>query len=717
MMARIQQYHSQVSSQTGAPSPMSSPADFGAGVGDISAGLEKIGNEIEKTSDRIRVKEERDADLWRAKAVADGNVQWTQTLLEREQTAASGAPDHTKNLSTDFAKWKEEAIASAPTDLARKRLEIDLTRMQGTFVSKAMVFEAGSAAKAGIESARQTLGSYQNLVNMDPSRHAEALASGNEQIDALTAGSIDIATGKPRANGLPADAAVALKRTYASDLAYKMFEGRIDRATQSGQVNSVLSELKDERWMGTIDPNAYERLVGNATSAVKQIAAKNEQLSSTSFNTAIAVAETGNAVLRPNFEIVSDPARRSQYVKAWDNAIAIGDVARQAKTASPAELTAMSSSFQSGLSSSDPEKQYTAIKQQDMLARVVSSRNREIASDPAGYVTRNIPQADRAYKAMLSQNTPESQASYIAEMKAGQIRLGIPSDKVKLLTSDQVEQYASTVSKADRTPEGAENLHKMLVSTHRQYGTDANLVFRQLVGDKAISGHDVVLAGMSDPDQSRAAVDLAKFSARGEKELLKLLPAEEKTKSEVQREVMTALLPLTGTLSRSVSGVESATRIQDAASLLAIGNVATKGMSIQEAVKDAVGSVAMSKFNVVGSYRVPVRDHASGAPLDHYAISSGASMILRQAEKIDFAPPKSRAGLPGEVTKENSLASLKAFGSWETNENETGVTLRWQHGEAVRRADGKGVVGFTWKELSDAGADRYAVEVNVQGGP
>lgn len=709
-MARIQQYHAQISSQTGAPSPIANPADFGVGMGDVGKTLDKVGDQATRIFDALEAKKERDADLWRAKTVAEETVNWTKTFTERELTADLGADGHTKRAIDDLEKRKTEVLAMAPTEASRARLEIDLTRLYGSFTAGAMGFEAKSSAAKNLSDVKETAGLHQNAVYMDPRRYEEAKNYVFELADSLGAG-------PNRPYGLPPAAVAEQKRVFEADLTAKMFEGRVDRAKTLGEVNGVLSELKGEHWQKVLPPAQYERLVTNATNAGKQIEARNEQLAMSSFSAAIQVAETGTPTKRPNFEMVSDPARRAQLIKQWDGANAVGEIARQTKLTSPSEDMALLQKARAGTASSDPEAQLQALRQQDAIIKAVTTKRKLLETDPAAYAKDNVPSVGAAYKAYEAAPSEKTRQNYVAETKAAQRNLGIPADQTTLLTGDQVAQYRAQMDSVPRTPEGAAQAHDILTGFHRDYGSgDSQLVYRQLAEQKVISGVELVAARMTDRDQRQAAVALLRANAEGEKELLKLIPSEEKAKPEIERQVGQAMMPLAATLNNSIGGVTAANDTAAAARVLATKYV-TQGMSIADAAQRAVKETATGKYNFAGAYRVPVVDHDTGKPLNHYDVSAGASRILRDASSINFALPRSMAGLNDKYTKDSAAQSLQSFGSWITDEGERGLVLTWPTGERVTRADGKGPIRYTWQELLEASAGRADGLEPALGGP
>ncbi len=831
-MARIQQYQSQVSSQTGAPSPMSSPANFGAGIGNLGQSLDKVGETVEKTFNAIEAKKEREADLWRAQVVAEESVNWTKAIKESKISSEPGAPDLAEKFSKETSARMEELLKSAPTDASRSRLQTSLTTLYGNVVSNAVEFQAKASAAQSVGKVTGITNSLENLVYLNQSAYGEAVGQANSLIDSLTIGYKDPATGSARAYGLTKQAADDMKVAQQASFASKMFEGRVDKAKTTGEVNGILSEIKGEEWQKIIPPQQYERLITNATKAGEQIAHKNDMLALSDFNTRIDAASRGLPVAPPNLLAVSDPVVRAQKSKEWNSAVNYGRTVKEIETASPAQLDALYTRLsaqarggspesmvaadraldvverkrsavaasnvgvavdvaatgapidpaaareniakmtdpiardraekalaaaeksgdlvrqakaipvsdvagvQAGLAgqvaaTADPEAQKAAIENLNVFNRALAQRNKEIENDSAGYVMRSVPQVGRAYKAYRDAEAgvkPGDEASmmkanvarqeYITETIAAQTRLGVPMGQVNLLSNDGLAQVKATIDSTDRTPEGAEKAYRALVDTYGVYGKDyGNMVYRQLVDNKIITGVDVVVARMSDQDQQSTGIDLKKAAAIGEKELLKLTPSEEKVKTEVDREVTAAMAPLFKTLSRNVGGVNAATQTADAARLLAIYSVATKGMTVQDAVREATNKVAMEKYSFVGSYRIPVRDHASGAMLNSGEISAGASQILRNADKLDVALPRSMAGLQGPEHRAAAMASLRAEGSWSTNADEDGLTLRWPRGEAVMRSDGKGPIRFSWKELMDATSYRADVDALVGGGP
>jgi hypothetical protein len=778
---------------------MSSAADFGAGMEFLGKSFDRTGEAVEKFASVIETKKEREADLWRAQVVAEESVNWTKAIQESKISSEPGAPDLAEKFSQETKARMDEILKLAPTDASKAKIQAQLTGLYGGVVQDAVVFQAKASAAQSVGKVNSITNSLENLVYLNPGAYGESLKQSNDLIDSLTIGYKDPATGSARAYGLTKQAADDMKVAQQASFASKSFEGRVDRAKTTGEVNGILGEIKGEEWQKIIPPQQYERLITNATKAGEQIAHKNDMLALSDFNTRIDAASRGLPVAPPNLLAVSDPVVRAQKSKEWNSAVNYGRTVKEIETASPAQLDALYTRLsaqamggspesmvaadraldvverkrssvasanvgaavdvaatgapidpaaareniakmtdpiardraekalaaaettgdlvrqakaipaaeiagvQVGLEgrvaeTADPEAQKKAIEDLNTFNRALVQRNKEIEGDSAGYVTRVVPQVDQAYKAyrdaeakvkpgdeasMLKANVARQE--YITESIAAQTRLGIPEHRVNVMSKTDLAQVEAVISKIDRKPEGAEDAYKTLIGFSQKYGNEySNTAFRQLVEGNVLTGNDAVAARMSDPDQQVAAITLLRGAAMG-KDLYKLLPDETGTKKEISEAVNQAMAPLFQSLSGNLGGVGEATKTAEAAKLLATTMVAINGMTPQDAVKAATGKIAMEKYNFVGTYRVPVRDHASGAVLNHYDISAGASQILRNVEKLNVAMPRSYRGLVDDAKKNAAMDTLRSFGSWVTSPNEDGVELRWQNGEGVTK--------------------------------
>lgn len=245
-MARIQQYHSQISTQTGAPSPIANPADFGVGFG--TAGLERS---LEGLSDVLEKKAAREEQLWQAKTVAQTRMEWTNELLKRQKDAPEGAEGFSQSVVSDFDKYATDRVKEARDTDSAKRLEVSLLEMRGYLLEKATIFEAAASAKKVRRDLEGTHEANRNSVRLDPGQYDRVAADTDKLI---------------MSSSLPAEKKAELRAEWSEQLAYEAAAGTILGAKSVAAAQAVRDEFraKDNRWAAKLAPQNFSALLNSA---------------------------------------------------------------------------------------------------------------------------------------------------------------------------------------------------------------------------------------------------------------------------------------------------------------------------------------------------------------------------------------------------------------------------------------------------------------------
>lgn len=721
-MARIQQYHSQVSAQTGAPSPMSNPADFGAGMSDLGKSLERVGATIDTAFGKIEAKKERDSNLWVTKALAEGNLHWTEAALKTAENPPPGGEGLTETTKNDFNTWSEktraEAVKGGITPSAMERLETGFIGLKTEQISGAMRLEAKLAAAKTMETVSGVLSTYQNAVHLDSSQEPRLVKEGRDFIAAAATGYVDPLnpSAKPREKGLSAGQVETLQKAFTSDMAYKSIEGRVDRANTNAEVNAIKAELQSKERQSTLTPQAFEQVTQHVTNVEKHLAARNEGLAVASIRAASALAETGEHVKTPPLGNVSDPVARAALTRMWDTAQVSGHNARIVRTATPEEYRQIAAGLDAQVSdqTKPPADRLAALEAKSNLVRARQDMVKQFSDDPATYVLKNSAPVSQAYKEWQANPKDEKAlANYNGATKAEQTRLGIPPERVNLLTKDQVAQAEVTMSKIPRTADGAEEAYKTVTGIYRAHGEEnAALVHRQLVDNKVLSGVDLVASRMTTDSSRSAGINLLRAHAIGDKDMLSKTDAGEQVKKTIESAVQGAAVPLVRTLMATPSGgAAHATDIMSAARTLALYYHTAHGIEPTMAATRATREVGGGNYNYVGSYRVPVR-------FNHDEVSIGASQILRNVEALDIAIESQSGRKPEDVSAEVKN-HIRNTGQWVNDTHEEGLQLIYDNGVAVLNAKTGKPISFTWEELRRVAAESDAqrrADAALQGG-
>lgn len=134
------------------------PERSGASVGPA---LEDLGRATEQVA-------QSDAANYASTTLSKAQADWTQHLIDRQQSAAPGAPGFTPGFMADYGKYADQAAKDAPTGLAGHVLSHGLQELGSQLNQKAMLFEAGERQKNNVDVANQSIDSAGNELMHDP---------------------------------------------------------------------------------------------------------------------------------------------------------------------------------------------------------------------------------------------------------------------------------------------------------------------------------------------------------------------------------------------------------------------------------------------------------------------------------------------------------------------------------------------------------------------
>jgi hypothetical protein len=234
--------------------------NLGGSFGEISAEMERRRKEEEE---KLRLKQEEDAVLWANKSLAELHSTQNQYYLESQKDYPYG-DGFTNNFKQQFNTAAEKLVESAPTEHSRKELEIALIKMEDSFSSNAIVYEADAKSKKLSNDVSKAQNIYLNQTRADPSKYLSSLEFMGNYI-----------------NSLPVNDAVkgAMYKDFSDDLSINQAEGMISNANSIQSAKDVFSALQDEDFKKRIPASEYGKLLGIAENNInyqKQEAARLE---------------------------------------------------------------------------------------------------------------------------------------------------------------------------------------------------------------------------------------------------------------------------------------------------------------------------------------------------------------------------------------------------------------------------------------------------------
>lgn len=186
-MAQIVQYQQQTeaSSGKGVQYPNAqAPEGLGHSGLAMERGLDEAARGARALAFQMKEREEEEARAWSATALSQARLDWTQQMVDRQNSADPSATNFTPKVLGDFDEYAKKAVTNAPTESAKNYLGERLSALRTTLGDHALAFEAKARLdyrsdqfNTGIDNARKTM-------NTDPGQYKDALGEQLAIIDA-----------------------------------------------------------------------------------------------------------------------------------------------------------------------------------------------------------------------------------------------------------------------------------------------------------------------------------------------------------------------------------------------------------------------------------------------------------------------------------------------------------------------------------------------------
>lgn len=157
----------------------STPADFGAAVGDaLAQGGNVAGN--------FAIQQQRaTADAEAAKTMSQARLDWNQRMNDLQNQAGPGAPGFTQSFESQFDAYANTALEQAASPQARKFLQDRMTELRTSLGVQANNFENRAKTEYQFQTIKDAGQNVQRLVYSDPSQFVEALGEHFGMVDAM----------------------------------------------------------------------------------------------------------------------------------------------------------------------------------------------------------------------------------------------------------------------------------------------------------------------------------------------------------------------------------------------------------------------------------------------------------------------------------------------------------------------------------------------------
>lgn len=314
---QIPLYQQQTNVGGGLPSPRAegtpvSPA-IGQALSNVGQGLQQVDQGLthQKIAEAhlLRQQEEQDAKVWAGNTLSSAQLQWQQTMRERQEAATGGAVGFAPQMLGDFDKYAQDTLQNAPTPVAKQYLQQHLTALRTQLGGQAINFEANARVGERVRTAASTIDNWSNVVYSDPSKAPAALAAIEQTMPEVG----------PEARD-------KLMKTARETIPYFAASGALERDAQSGN----LAGIRDTRAMlegkdgEVMDPAHRASLITKAYGYENGILAAADREREKAAREALARENAGTDVFNKAFDLWSQGRYFSQEFIGETSAIVAG---------------------------------------------------------------------------------------------------------------------------------------------------------------------------------------------------------------------------------------------------------------------------------------------------------------------------------------------------------------------------------------------------------
>lgn len=657
-MPKIQQYVSQVSPQ-GAGGTLSTPAAFGAMPSAAGEGLLRLG-------DFMQQKAERDAFWGIQKDMAKVRGDWTQRVLELEQSVEAGAPDFTKKVLAEYdtAMEKMRSERSLSNELA-SRLAAEQSQLRTSLLNRSMAFEAQEKARKRRTDAIEYTSQASRNAFLDPASAQTELERLPEAIAAL---------------GLTGAAADEAQRVAATEIAQNTVRGLIERghldlARQAIKEGPVAQYISGDLAAGLTNQiqNEQRRLDAEAERKRREaIQDARSQVSLGFADTLASVELTGKdpgilseKTIRAAFP--DNPGQADRMIGQLRNAREYYAVRQGVALTTPAEDQATLNRLAGrvgGVNAAQTGSQLVDYQ------RAIAEKQKALREDPVSYLLQNSPEL--AAKFAAGANDPKAFRAAVAQADQMQASLGVPSWRRNYLGKNAASQMSASLQAA-QPEKAADELENMA----QRYGDLWPNVLNELAGS-GLNPAYAVLGRLTAPTDAVTRVNLVQALQTPADALKKGIPETETNdlKARIDSELQDFRLTFghTGSAGRQIVAQET-----DAVQKLAM-YYRGQGLSVSEASQRATRELITDRFDFEGTFRTP-KGLGSEA-------NRAAQTVLQNLQPGDLRPLASgNPNVSDDYRRQATLAEARR-GLWVNTSGDKGLMLIYQDGTPVYRNDG-----------------------------
>lgn len=226
------------------------PATFGgdSGLTGLGSSLVSASNILDQRAKFLEKKAVKDDITHVNTAMAEGGLQWIETLKSRSDNAKPGAAGFTDTMKTDFDKWATDGKGDIATQAGRDAWDLSAAKLKSIIIAKSIGFQATESARFITASVKGGVNNVFARARIDPSYYE----SGDAQVD------LDKFAADLERRGLPTLARDVQTTEWRDNLAVSAASGEISNADTIQKAEELLIDITgSDKWSNVLGREAF----------------------------------------------------------------------------------------------------------------------------------------------------------------------------------------------------------------------------------------------------------------------------------------------------------------------------------------------------------------------------------------------------------------------------------------------------------------------------
>lgn len=250
----------------------------------MSSALYKVAATANKL-EKVKEQKELETGLANAKAQYDP----TPALLGASEAAAEDGSDIVELTRDAYSTWLDETSDQLENDDVRVAFRNYWNNRAGEIFSKAAEQSVARRNAYDKQQVGVSLTSLENRVRVDPSAYDDALALGNDVIATY-----------------PAFNNSGSKTAWARNVAKARFDGQLDEARSTDDLDALREELKRDDWQSRLTPEDFDSVVDSVESKRAKLRTAAVASARTNVNDLASRTDSGEVVTRDELQAAND---------------------------------------------------------------------------------------------------------------------------------------------------------------------------------------------------------------------------------------------------------------------------------------------------------------------------------------------------------------------------------------------------------------------------